>query len=202
MSGYALVLEGERLSAVVIGAGKVALRKIRALLASGAAVRVVAPAIDAEIAALEAEGRLTIERRAFRESDLDGVRVAIAASSSGEVNARVALEARARGVLVNVVDAPELGDFVTPATHVEGDLVIAVSAGGVPAMAARMRDAIASRFDGRYANAARVLGELRESLLANGGRERWREAAATLIDAGFCERVELGQLEREVREWR
>lgn len=202
MSGYALVLDGERLSAVVIGAGKVAVRKVRALVAAGATVRVVAPEIDADIAALEAEGRLTIDRRPFRDSDLDGVRLAIAASSSAEVNARVALEARSRGVLVNVVDAPELGDCVTPATHVAGDVVIAVSAGGVPAMAARMRDALATRFDHRYAAAARELGELRASLLANGARDRWREASATLLDAGFCERVELGQLEREVRKWR
>lgn len=202
MSGYAVILEGEHLPALVVGAGAVALRKIRALVDAGAAVKVVAPDVDAGIAALEAEGRLTIEHRRFTAHDLDGARLVIAATDSADVNAHVALEAKGRGILVNVADAPELGDFVTPATHRAGDVLVAVSAGGVPAMAARIRDAVGARFDGRYAEAARVLGELRASLLASDARDRWRAASAELLDAGFCERVERGRLADEVDRWR
>src|SRR5688572_10477426 len=162
MSGYPIVLDGASLRALVVGGGAVATRKVRGLLASGAAVRVVAPDIDLALRELAGSG-LAIEERPYRGEDIGDALFVVAATASRSVNARVAADARARGRLINVADAPEEGNCVTAAVHRAGDLLVAVSAGGVPAVAARVRDCIAARFGARYATAVERLSQLRRA---------------------------------------
>ena len=102
----------------------------------------------------------------------------------------VTADAHAAARLVNVADAPEEGSFATMATHRSGALVFGVSAGGVPGAAARIRDAIASRFDARYARALAALSRCAERSWTRGAGTEWRARAAEVIDDDFCERVE------------
>lgn len=202
MSGYALVIDGEQLRATIVGGGAVATRKARALVEAGAEVTVVAPTIGDELRAMAGGSpRLRLIEEPYAARHLDGARLAIAATDDRRVNAAVADDARARGAFVNVADAPERGDCITPATHVAGDLVIAVTAGGVPAAAARIRDAIARRFDERYAAALRALASVRRRQLAADDRQAWREASRALIDDRFCERVEAGEVAEAASRW-
>ena len=203
MSAYPLVLEGSRLIALVVGGGRVALRKITALLESGARVHVVAPRIDSGIEALQAQsGSLRITRETYQAGQLGDALLVIAATNDPRLNAQIAEDARTRGRLVNVVDAPELGNCSTPALHRAGDLVVAVSAGGVPNAAARIRDAIGERLDARYSEAVGELVTLRRTLLDEGRRDRWRDAAGALLAPDFCEQVESGRLVARIAEWR
>ena len=203
MSAYPLVLEGSRLIALVVGGGRVALRKITALLESGARVHVVAPRIDSGIEALQAQsGSLRITREPYDPGQLGDALLVIAATSDPRLNAQIAEDARIRGRLVNVVDAPELGNCFTPAVHRAGDVVVAVSAGGVPNAAARIRDAIGERLDARYSEAVGELATLRRALLDEGRRDRWRDAADSLLAPDFCEQVESGRLVARIAEWR
>jgi siroheme synthase (precorrin-2 oxidase/ferrochelatase) len=80
--------------------------------------------------------------------------------------------------------------------------VIAVTAGGVPSAAARIRDDIAGRVDDRYADAVRELSSLRRSLIDRDQRERWSSATAVLLDDDFCRRVESGLFGEALAEWR
>ena len=203
MSAYPLVLEGSRLIALVVGGGRVALRKTTALLESGARVHVVAPRIDSGIEALQAQsGSLRITREPYDPGQLGDALLVIAATSDPRLNAQIAEDARIRGRLVNVVDAPELGNCFTPAVHRAGDVVVAVSAGGVPNAAARIRDAIGERLDARYSEAVGELATLRRALLDEGRRDRWRDAADSLLAPDFCEQVESGRLVARIAEWR
>ena len=200
MSAYPVTLEGTALRALVVGGGTVAARKIRALLDAGARVRVVAPEFDR--AAEIPSDRMAVERREYRADDIGDAMVVIAATSSRNVNAQVARDALKRGRLVNVVDAPEEGNFTTPAVHRTGDLVVAVTAGGVPAAAARIRDAIAERFSERYRDAVAELSALRAALLRNDSRERWTALSGEVIGPDFCEAVERGALTERLAPWR
>jgi siroheme synthase-like protein len=205
VSGYPIVLEGKKLHALVVGGGDVALRKIRALLDAGARVRVVAPRVAPEVQALgRSHGSLEIITGEYAPSLIGGSLIVIAATDDPVVNATISDDARRAGRLVNVVDAPERGNFVTPAVHRAGDLVIAVVAGGIPAAAARIRDALAARFDGRYAAAIEVLRSLREGALSREppDRERWRAASAEVVSDRFCESVENGEIASRVDAWR
>lgn len=198
-----MLLEGQAISALVVGGGRVALRKARALLATGARVRVVAPTIVNELMALgEHEPRLTIECRQFRDGDVQDATLIIAATDDRTTNARIARLARERHRLISVSDSPAEGSFVGMATHRSGEVVIGVSAGGVPRAAARIRDAIAERFDVRYATAIAALRTLRRRLLDAGEAAQWERAMDRLINDGFCERVEAGALVEEANAWR
>jgi precorrin-2 dehydrogenase / sirohydrochlorin ferrochelatase len=203
VSGYPVVIDGESIDAVIVGGGMVAERKARSLLAAGARVRVIAPAITPSLRSLAREApSLSLVEREYAPGDVGDATLVVAATSSREVNTRVAAEGRAARRLVNVADDPSAGNCTTVAAHRAGDLVIAISAGGVPTVAARIRDALAERFDGRYADAVRALGALRERMLGAGDREGWRQAVRALVSERFCDRVEAGTLVDEVAAWR
>jgi precorrin-2 dehydrogenase/sirohydrochlorin ferrochelatase len=201
VSDFPIALHGERITAVVIGGGSVGTRKALALADAGAQVRVVAPVVSAELDEAEGLHRIVIVRDVYRNTHLENATLVIAATDSREVNARIALDANTRGKLVNITDHPDEGNFHSMATHQAGDIVIAVTAGGVPGAAARIRDAIAERFDGRYERAVSALRGLRSRLNAS-GVDRWRAAAPTLIGDDFCRSVEDGSLTEKVDSWR
>ena len=201
MSDFPIALHGERLTAVVIGGGSVGTRKALALVEAGVQVRVVSPEITAELEEAERTRRLSIVRESYGPGQLGEAGLVIAATDSREVNAQIAVDAHSHGKLVNISDFPDEGNFHTMALHRSGDVTIAVSAGGVPGAAARIRDAIAERFDARYGRAVSALRGLRSRLIA-GGDERWRDAAPKLLADDFCTSVEDGSFSRKVDSWR
>ena len=201
MSDFPIALHGERISAVVVGGGSVGTRKALALADAGAQVLVVSPDVTPELEAAERARELTIVRESYSAGHLGRSTLVVAATDSREVNARVAVDAHSAGKLVNITDYPDEGNFHTMAVHRSGDVTIAVSSGGVPGAAARIRDAIAERFDGRYERAVSALRGLRSRLLAKGD-DRWRDAAPELIGDDFCRTVEDGSIADKVDSWR
>jgi uroporphyrin-III C-methyltransferase/precorrin-2 dehydrogenase/sirohydrochlorin ferrochelatase len=132
----ALALQGRR--AVVIGGGQVALRRTRGLLESGANVVVIAPDLLDELAALP----VAVLRREYRDGDLAAAWLVHAATSDPEVNARVAAEAdRSRVWCVRADDAAASTAW-TPAVARQGDVTVAITAGGDPRRAQRLRAAV------------------------------------------------------------
>ncbi len=121
---------------LVVGAGKVALRKTRGLLDAGASVTVVAPHWVREFESL-AVRRI---RRGFRTSDLAGVALVFAATDNRGVNRRIGIAARRRGIFANVADSAEECDFVVPARLERGGVQIAIATGGRnPRLSAELR---------------------------------------------------------------
>lgn len=201
MSDFPIALHGERLTAVVVGGGSVGTRKALALVEAGAQVRVVSRQVTAALEAAESARELTIVRESYRAEHLGRSILVVAATGSREVNAQVAVDAHASGKLVNITDHPDEGNFHTMALHRSGDVTIAVSSGGVPGAAVRIRDAIAERFDGRYERAVSALRGLRSRLLA-GGDAQWSDAAPKLVGDDFCSSVEDGSFAEKVDSWR
>jgi precorrin-2 dehydrogenase/sirohydrochlorin ferrochelatase len=156
-------LNGEQISAVVVGAGEVGTRKTVALIESGASVRVIAPHISQTLAAIAATNeRLFLVYREYRgASDLADAQIVFAATDSEVVNLRVANDAHELRRLVNVVSNGNEGSFTSMAVHRAGQLTIGVAAGGVPAEAARIRDEIGRSYDAEYAASLDKLASLR-----------------------------------------
>jgi siroheme synthase-like protein len=202
VSGVPILVEAAAVRVLVVGGGTVATRKASALCDAGAHVRVVAPTISPALRALGPTGRVTLVERRYEPGDVGDAELVIAATSDRAVNATVAADARAAHRLVNVADSPDDGNFATMAKHRSGALVVGVSAGGVPGAAARIRDAIAERFDSRYAHALADLAELRRSLLDRGEGHGWREFSREVIGAEFCSSVERESLDDQVAPWR
>ena len=131
-----LKLDGRRV--LVVGGGPVAAGKLPALLEAGANVTVVAPAVAGEIAAAP----VTIARRAFAPSDLDGVWFVVAAAPP-HVNRDVARAAHARNLFVNAVDDVHSASAYAGAIVRRAGLTIAISTdGAAPALAGLLREAL------------------------------------------------------------
>ena len=168
-------------SAVVIGGGQVAARKVEDLLAAQARVTVVATDSCEAIRELAEAGRIALRLRPYAKDDLAGAFVAIAATGDEEVNRRVAGDAAALNVLVNVVDRPALCTFTVPATVRRGDLTLAVATEGrCPALAGILREELHERYGSEYAGLVDLFGELRAKMIA----EAWdgRSIRAALDD--------------------
>jgi cobalt-precorrin 5A hydrolase/precorrin-3B C17-methyltransferase len=142
---YPVVLTGlSGARVVVVGGGAVGERKVRGLLAAGADVTVVSPEATDRVRQWAEEGRIRWDARPYRSGDLDGAALAFAAADRREVNEQVAGDARTRGILCNVADAPQEGDFHVPAVYCAPDVMVTVSTYGEnPGRARRLRDRIA-----------------------------------------------------------
>ncbi|HKA91222.1 MAG TPA: bifunctional precorrin-2 dehydrogenase/sirohydrochlorin ferrochelatase, partial [Haliangiales bacterium] len=138
MTVYPAFLKLEGLAALVVGAGEVAAQKIGGLIAAGARVTVVAPAVSPLVRVQD----VTLVERGFEPGDLDGVRWVVAAATP-EVNARVAAEAEARGIFVNAVDDTAASTAYLGGVVRRGDVTLAISTGGyAPALAGLLREAL------------------------------------------------------------
>lgn len=157
-----LDLRGRR--CLVVGGGLIGERKVRDLLSCGADVVLVSPAATTGLAELVNRGTVTHRRRTFRQSDVRGCAVVVAATGVTAVDTAVAGAAKRRRALVNVVDRPALCDFIVPSVLRRGELQIAVSTGGrSPALAREIRHGLEDMFGPEYAE-----------LIERVGRERTR----------------------------
>jgi siroheme synthase-like protein len=181
-----LVLEGRR--CLVVGGGPIAIRKVRGLLACGAEVHVIAPAVEAELAALP----VTIDRRPYQEGDVAGFWLAVAATNDHDVNAAVYRDGERLHVWVNSADDPMSCSYTLPSVVRRGPITVAVSTGGhSPALATWLKARIEADLGPEYEVLVELLSAEREALKAAGRSTEglaWQKALAsdmlTLIRAG------------------
>jgi len=181
MAYYPVCLEMAGRRCLVVGAGAVAERKVNGLLEVGARVTVVGPSATERLLDWARAGRIGLTLRAYGADDLAGHSIVFAATDDGLINADVARDARAAGVLINAADDPAHCDFILPAVLTRGDLTVAVSTGGAsPALARVVRDELGAFLDRQdYAALARVAADARRTLRDRGRPapwERWRRA--------------------------
>lgn len=184
---YPLLLSVKNQPCIVVGGGKVARRKVDSLLESGADITVIAPKFTAMPV------QVHIIPRAFRPADLDGALLVIAATDNRDINAEIARAAKARHILVNVVDDPDLCSIILPAVLRRGALSIAISTGGAsPILARKIRQQLEDSYGTEYGELVELLWRLRhqwEPLMLTAGMEQnarqalWTEILALpLID--------------------
>lgn len=158
-------LQGGRV--LVVGGGEIALRKARLLADAGAALRVVAPEVDGQLAALAREGGGEVLVRGYQASDLESCRLVIAATDDSALNAQVSAEAQARSLPVNVVDAPALCTVIFPAIVDRSPLVVAVSSGGdAPVLARLIRAKLEAWIPSAYGELAGLAARFRHKVKA------------------------------------
>lgn len=182
--------------AVVVGGGPVAERKVRTLLRYGADVAVISPEPTDILRELEVDGRITIEPRGYARGDLEGAFVVVCATDSEETNRAVFAEAQSRSQLVNVVDAPDLSNFVVPSIVRRGPLQIAVStSGAAPAVAKRLRRRLSDEFGPEWETYVRLLGEVRPLVLERIPDPAGRAAVfAAIADSDLIVRIGEGNV--------
>jgi precorrin-2 dehydrogenase / sirohydrochlorin ferrochelatase len=159
-----LVLDGRR--CLVVGGGRVALRKVEGLVACGARVTVVAPTVDSALRSLP---DVTVAERPWEPEDLGGMWLVVAATDEPAVNRAVFAEGQRRGVWVNGADDPANCSFTLPSVVRRGDLQVTVSTGGrSPALATWLRRRLEGEIGPEYAVLLDLLATERDGLKAAG----------------------------------
>jgi siroheme synthase-like protein len=190
--GYPVLLELAGRRAVVAGAFAVEAGKVEGLLAAGAEVTVIAKGPEQALDRLERDPRVTVHRRDYQgPADLTGAVLCVAAAPEPVVRDTIAADARAAGVLVNVMDDVPNCDFAAPAIVRRGDLVIAIGTGGrAPALASRLRAELGEWFGPDWTELVDVVGRVRAETLPRlpdfeDRSRRWRAA----LDLGELEEL-------------
>jgi siroheme synthase-like protein len=187
-----MLVRGRRV--VVVGAGRIAARKIDSLVELGAVVEVIAPdACDAVRAHADA-GRVTWHARAFAPGELDGAWLAFTATGDAEVDKAVFAAGEASRIWVNSADDPANCSFTLMSVVRRADLVVAIgTAGRSPALAAQLRRQLEEEIGPEYETLLDILAEARESLRAAGRSSEdadWQRA----FDCGIVDLVRAGRV--------
>ncbi|MEU6714241.1 uroporphyrinogen-III C-methyltransferase [Nonomuraea sp. NPDC046802] len=162
-----LRLSGRRV--LVVGGGRVAQRRVPALLEAGAEVTVVSPGVTPALDDLIAAGRVTWHARPYEVGDCDGAWLVQACTDDRSVNTAVAAEAEAKRVWCVRADDKDASAAWTPATGRVDEIGVAVTAGGDPRRAAGIRDA--------------VVGALRDGTV-DARRNRTKPVGVALVGGG------------------
>lgn len=150
---------------LVVGGGRIALRKTNQLLTAGAAVTVVAPEIRADFESLD----VTLRHRTFEESDLDGQSLVVTATGVRNVDQAVFDAAERRSIWVNSADDPERCTFTLPAVIRRGSLMITTStAGASPALSSYLRNRLDRCLSSAWADVAEDLSARRDEVHVRG----------------------------------
>jgi siroheme synthase-like protein len=192
--GYPVLLELAGRRTVVVGELAVEAGKVEGLLVAGAEVTVFAKGPEPVLDRLEQDPRVAVHRRGYRgPGDLTGAVLCVAWAAEPGVRDAIAADARAAGVLVNVMDDVPNCDFAAPAIVRRGDLVVAVGTGGrAPALASRLRAELGERFGPEWTELVDLVGQVRTATLPHlpdfdDRSRRWKAA------------LDLEELERLVR---
>ncbi len=188
-----MLVRGRKL--VVVGAGRIATRKIAPLLDLAANVVVVAPEATDDVRTWAAAGELVWHQRGFGAADLDDAWLAFTATGDPSVDAAVFAAGEARRVWVNSADDPENCSFTLVSVIRRSDLVLTVGTGGrSPALAAHLRRQLEAEIGPEYETLLDLLSDARERLRAGGRSSEdadWQKA----FDAGIVEMVRAGRID-------
>lgn len=173
MSYFPMFIQLENIPCLIVGGGRIALRKVEVLLDFGADVTVVAGDIMDEI---QNKKEVQCRRRQFAPEDISGMSVVVAATDDEALNREVANLCRARGIPVNAVDQIEDCSFIFPAYLKQGEVVSAFSSGGQsPVVTQYLKKAAAPYMTKLLGALAAQLGSLRETVKEQVATERQRK---------------------------
>jgi siroheme synthase-like protein len=194
---YPIFLNLQDKKCVVVGGGKVALRKVRTLLDCGTDVTVISPKPYPEIVKLSKDGSIHLIQRDYEAGDLKDAVIANVCTNVKKINRKVADDAKKAGVLVNVADNPESSDFIIPSFFRRGNLTVAVSTSGMsPALARKIRAKLEKSLGEEYGSLLSIIGEVRSTIREKGitvSAAAWQDA----LDLEFLMRlVQVGQGEK------
>ena len=188
-----LVVAGRR--CVVVGAGRIAARKVAGLLEAGAEVVIVAPAAGEQVREWAASGTVTLHERAFTPPDLEGAWLAFSATGDPAVDRAVAEAADAGRVWLGTADEPSVGSLTAVSALRRGDLMVTVGTGGrSPALAAWLRRRLADELGPEYATLVDIMSEARERLRSEGRPTEdadWQSA----LDSGMLDLIRAGRVD-------
>ncbi|MHB8572893.1 MAG: siroheme synthase CysG [Candidatus Dormibacteria bacterium] len=165
MGYYGVFLDLTGRLGVVLGDGHEAAAKVRGLLDAGARVLMVAPNPGDAVAAMAASPLTELRQSPFAPGDLDGAAIVIDASLDPDLGVLVSRLCRERRIAVNVLDRPELCDWIAPAVVRRDPVQVAITTSGrSPFMASFLRERIERWLGAEWGELTESIGLLRDDL--------------------------------------
>jgi len=150
---------------LVVGGGQVAARKVFLLKRAGAQITLVSPELCHELQDLADKAEIQHLAETFSAEQITNQRIIIAATDDESVNKQVSEVATAKGIPVNVVDAPELCSFITPSMIDRSPVQIAISTGGSsPVLARLLRAKLETMIPSAYGRLGSMVEGFREKV--------------------------------------
>jgi siroheme synthase-like protein len=143
---FPVFIKLNQLRLTIIGGGYVAMEKLNAVLSNSpqTKIKLISKTIDPEIETLAINHSITLIKKEYEASDLDNTDLVIAAINDRSVSKLIYEDAKARGILINVADTPDLCDFYLGSIVKKGNLKIAISTNGKsPTLAKRLKEMFA-----------------------------------------------------------
>ena len=169
MAYYPIFLELQGMEILVVGGGSVAQRKIETLIEYGGKITIISRELTPKLKEMVDHKDIFWKGTEFREKDLEGISLVIAATDDKELNHLISKSARKLGLLVNAVDQPSDCSFIVPSIVKRGDLIIAISTSGKsPAYARKVRMKLEKDFGHEYEKFLMIMGRIRQEILALG----------------------------------
>lgn len=132
---------------VVIGAGKIASRRIETLTQFCADILVVAPDISDRVQSMAEEGLVTVRKKAYDREDLFGADLVLAATNDPKLNGEIHSVCKCLGIWVNVCSDQKKCDFQFPGIVKQDEVVIGINAAGTDhAKVKKIRECIEEAF--------------------------------------------------------
>jgi len=197
MKYFPFFIELNKQSILLVGGGEVAERKLDLLLKANAKVTIVSPEFTNYLEGFSKDQNVIFIKESYH-SDLlakDNYTFIIAATNDEAVNKKIANDANQHNILVNVVDKPEICDFIFPSILERGPITVAVSTGGSsPVLARMLRTKLETMVPGGYGKLAKIISENRVSIrkrLKNSKSNRifWEQ----ILNSKFVELILSGQ---------
>jgi len=138
MKYFPVFLDARNISAMVVGGGEVATRKIELLLKSTTNITVMSESVCASVERLVNLNQLTWLQHNYQAGHLVDINLVIAATDNMSINKAIYQEATPLNILTNVVDQPELCTYITPAIIDRSPMIIALSSSGSSPILSRM----------------------------------------------------------------
>ena len=181
MKYYPVFLDLKDKETVVVGGGRVADRKVRTLIRTGARVTIISPSLSRGLKKLRDKKQVTHIKRAYKKGDIRDAFLVVAATSSVRTNTRVARDARS---LINVIDTPSEGNFIAPSIVRRGPLTIAISTEGAsPALSKSVRKELERLYGREFALYLKfvesVRGKAMKKIPDNKKREKFLKSLAS-----------------------
>ncbi|MFG6117552.1 NAD(P)-binding protein [Halobacillus sp. MO56] len=147
---------------VIVGGGKVAVKRARVLLQGGAVITVISPALDTELEKAWEQKKVNWKKKLFEPGDLEGAFMAVVATDDPSVNMSV-LPSSYQVPLVNAAGQASGGNVQFPAFLKRGKLTLAVSTHGAsPILTSRIKEELEHQFEPDYESYVDFLYECRQ----------------------------------------
>ena len=214
MKYYPVNLNIRNRKILLIGGGKVALRKLKRLLKCGSKVKIVSPKLTKEfeefiesrdyfdfkndLNEFKYSVNLQYFKRRFKKEDLNDVFLVIAAADNQKINERIARIANKKDIMVNVVNDKEISDFNLPVVINRGDFLLSFTTSSqLPALSKSLREKFEDEFGNEYALFIDIMRDLYlENMEKLEGREKLNKLFNNLVDGELIEKI--SDVEKEI----